>query len=103
MEIDPITRHIGAEFQMARMAFRKAEHRKDDYIGIREAARRASMSEKTIRKLIRNDALPHYRGGKSGKILLRWADFVEWMERRKIILKHDDRLLSILRDMGKAG
>ena len=88
---------------MERMACRTTEHQEDDYIGIREAARRASMSEKPIRKLIRNDALPHYRGGKSGKILLRWADFVKWMERRKIILKHDDRLLSILRDMGKAG
>ena len=88
---------------MDRMACRTTKHQQDDYIGIREAARRASMSEKTIRKLIRNDALPHYRGGRSGKILLRWADFVEWMERRKIILKHDDRLLSILRDMGKAG
>ena len=88
---------------MERMACRTTEHQEDDYIGIREAARRASMSEKTIRKLIRSDALPHYRGGRSGKILLRWADFVEWMERRKIVLKHDDHLLSVLRDMGKAG
>jgi hypothetical protein len=61
------------------------------------------MSEKTIRNLIRNDALPHYRNSKSGKIWLRWIEFVEWMERRRIELKHDDNFLSILRDMNMKG
>ena len=68
-----------------------------DYVSVREAAWRSSMSEKTIRNIIRNDALPHYRNGGSGKILLRWPDFVAWMERRKVQLKHDDHLLRILK------
>ena len=74
----------------------------EGYITIREVARRSSMSEKSIRNFIRNDALPHYRNSKSGKIWLRWIEFVEWMERRRIEYKHDDHLLSILRDMRKA-
>ena len=74
----------------------------DDYITVREVARRSSMSERSIRNIIRNDALPHYRKSRSGKILLRWTDFAAWMERRRIELKHDDHLLSILRDMRKA-
>ena len=57
------------------------------------------MSEKSIRNFIKNDALPHYRNSRSGKIWLRWTEFVEWMERRRIEFKHDDSLLSILRDM----
>jgi len=71
-------------------------------ISVREAARRSSMSEKSIRSYIRNDALPHWRNSKSGKIWLRWADFVAWMERRRIELRHDDGLLGILRDMNGA-
>jgi predicted DNA-binding transcriptional regulator AlpA len=74
----------------------------EGYITVREVARRSSMSEKSIRNFIRNDALPHYRNSKSGKIWLRWIEFVEWMERRRIELKHDDCLLGILRDMTKA-
>ena len=74
-----------------------------DYLSVREAAWRSSMSEKTIRNIIRDDALPHYRNGKSGKILLQWSDFVSCMERRNRQLVQDDHLLSILRDMkGKA-
>jgi predicted DNA-binding transcriptional regulator AlpA len=74
----------------------------EGYITVREVARRSSMSEKSVRNFIRNDALPHYRNSGSGKIWLRWIEFVEWMERRRIELKHDDHLLSILRDMRKA-
>ena len=74
----------------------------DEYITVRDVARRSSMSEKSIRNLIRNDALPHYRNGKSGWIYMRWIDFVAWMERRRIELRHDDHLLNILRDMKKA-
>ncbi len=75
----------------------------DDYITVRDVARRSSMSEKSIRDIIRNDALPHYRRSVSGKILVRWSDFEAWMERRRIELKHDDDLLSILRDMKSRG
>ncbi len=75
----------------------------DGFVGIREIARRSSMSEKTIRNFIRNDALPHYRNSRSGKIWLRWTEFAEWMERRRIELKHDDALLSILRDLSAKG
>ena len=74
----------------------------DGYITVREVARRSSMSEKSIRDFIRNDALPHYRKSRSGKILLRWSDFAAWMERRRIELGHDNHLLRILRDMKKA-
>ena len=73
-----------------------------EFIGIREASRRSSMSEKTIRSFIRNDALPHYRNSSSGKIWLRWTEFVGWMERRRIQLRHDEGLLDILREMTKA-
>jgi len=76
-----------------------AQAKHDGYITIREVARRSSMSEKTVRNLIRNDALPHYRNSRSGKIWLRWDEFTAWMERRRIELKHDEDLLSILRDM----
>ncbi len=72
-----------------------------ELISLKEVARRCSMSEKTVRNLIRNDALPHWRNSNSGKIWLRWADVLAWLERRRIELKHDDSLLGILRDMGK--
>ncbi len=75
----------------------------DGYITVRDVARRSSMSEKSIREIIRNDALPHYRRSASGKILVGWSDFEAWMERRRIELKHDDHLLSILRDMNARG
>ena len=80
-----------------------AQLQDEGYITVREVARRSSMSEKSIRNFIRNDALPHYRNSKSGKIWLRWIEFVEWMERRRLELKHDDCLLSILRDMNARG
>ncbi len=75
----------------------------EGYITVREVARRSSMSEKSIRNFIRNDALPHYRNSRSGKIWLRWIEFIDWMEHRRIELKHDDHLLSILRDMNARG
>jgi hypothetical protein len=73
----------------------------EEYIDVREVSRRCSLSDKSIRKIIRSDALPHYRNGRSGKILLLWSDFVACMERRKTQLENDDNLLSILRDMTK--
>jgi hypothetical protein len=76
-----------------------AQLKDEGYITIREVVRRSSMSEKSIRNFIRSNALPHYRNSKSGKIWLRWIEFVEWMERRRIELKSDDGLLDILRDM----
>ena len=57
------------------------------------------MSEKTVRNLIRNDALPCWRNSNSGKIWLRWHDVSAWLERRRIEWRHDDGLLVILRDM----
>jgi hypothetical protein len=101
VEIDLATRHIGAEFRMGTTACATMRENKD-YVSVREAAWRSSMSEKTIRNIIRNDALPHYRNGGFGKILLRWPDFVAWMERQRIQLMHDGHLLGILKKMGKA-
>jgi len=75
----------------------------DGYLSVRDVARRSSMCERSIRSLIRNDALPHYRFSRSGKIWLRWSEFVGWMERRRIELKQDDCLLGILRDMNAGG
>jgi hypothetical protein len=72
-----------------------------EFIDVREVSRRCSLSDKSIRKIIKDDALPHYRNGRSGKILLLWSDFVACMERRKAQLENDDSLLSILRDMTK--
>ena len=76
-------------------------NRAEDYgfITVREVARRSSMSEKSIRNFIRNETLPHYRNSKSGKIWMRWIEFVDWMERRRSERKKDDCLLDILRDM----
>ena len=73
----------------------------DGFVSVREVARRAGMCEKTIRNIIRDEALPHYRRSKSGKIYVRWSDFTEWMGRCRIELKGDDGLLDILRDMTK--
>ena len=73
----------------------------EEFIDVREVSRRCSLSDKSIRKIIRDDALPHYRNGRAGKILLRWSDFVACMERRKTQLENDDNLLGILRDMTK--
>ncbi len=81
----------------------KAKVEDDGFVTVREVARRSSMSERSIRNFIRNDALPHYRCSGSGKIWLRWTEFVAWMERRRIELKHDDALLSILRDLSAKG
>ncbi len=81
----------------------KAAAEDDGFITVREVARRSSISEKSIRNFIRNDALPHYRNSGCGKIWLRWVEFVQWMERRRVEFKHDDRLLSILRDMNARG
>ena len=75
----------------------------DGFITVREVAGRSSMSEKSIRNFIRNDALPHFRNSRSGKIWIRWSEFVGWMERRRIELKNDDCLLGILRDMNAKG
>lgn len=75
----------------------------EEFIDVREVSRRCSLSDKSIRKIIRDDALPQYRNGRSGKILLRWSDFVACMERRKTQMvendDHLDNLLGILRDM----
>ena len=73
----------------------------EEFIDVREVSRRCSLSDKSIRKIIRDDALPHFRNGRAGKVLLRWSDFVACMERRKTQLENDDNLLSILRDMTK--
>ncbi len=73
----------------------------EEFIDVREVSRRCSLSDKSIRKIIRDDALPQFRNGRAGKILLRWSDFVACMERRKTQLENDDNLLSILRDMTK--
>jgi predicted DNA-binding transcriptional regulator AlpA len=73
----------------------------EEFIDVREVSRRCSLSDKSIRKIIKDDALPHFRNGRAGKILLRWSDFVTCMERRKTQLENDDNLLGILRDMTK--
>jgi hypothetical protein len=70
-----------------------------EYVTVKEIARRASMSEKSIRNFIRNDALPHYRNSSTGKIWVRWNEFTAWMEGRRIQLQGDDGLLGILREL----
>lgn len=73
----------------------------EEFIDVREATRRCSLSDKSIRKIISDDVLPHYRNGKAGKILLRWSDFVACMERRRkeLLEGETDSLLGILGDM----
>ncbi len=71
----------------------------EEFIDVREVSRRCSLSDKSIRKIIRDDALPHFRNGRAGKILLRWSDFVACMERRMAQLINDDNLLDVLRDL----
>jgi hypothetical protein len=65
----------------------------EEFIDVREVSRRCSPSDKSIQRISRNDALPHFRNGRAGKILLRWSDFVICMERRKTQLENDDNLL----------
>jgi predicted DNA-binding transcriptional regulator AlpA len=91
------TCYAAAAISNASYAFPEA----DGFVSIRDVARRTSMSEKSVRNIIRDEALPHYRRSRSGKIWLRWTDFAEWMERRRIELKRDDSLLDILRDMAR--
>jgi predicted DNA-binding transcriptional regulator AlpA len=55
----------------------KGKAEDDGFVTVREVARRSSMSEKSIRNFIRSNALPHYRNTGSGKIWLRWSEFIE--------------------------
>ena len=52
------------------------------YIPIREAARWAGVSPKTIRNWIRG-GLPHYRGSAGGKVLVRPADIDQFLIKDK--------------------
>ena len=100
MEIGQATRQYGAESRMKTVKCAVQDTAgAEEFIDVREISRRCSLSDKSIRKFIRDDALPHYRNGRSGKILLRWSDFVMCIERRKAQIENDDSLLGILRDM----
>lgn len=67
-----------------------------EYVTIKELAKRSSMSEKTVSKLIKRGAFPHYRPDPRGKILIRWSEFEAWMESRRIQMGNDADAIEIL-------
>jgi hypothetical protein len=88
---NPHTRSIGV------ISGRRESEEIEGYLSLNDVAHKANISIKHIRKHL--GEIPHYRFSKRGKIWLRWPDFEEWMESRKIVLRSDDSLLQILRDM----
>ena len=67
-----------------------------EYVTIKELAKRTSMSERTISKLIKHGEFPHYRPDPKGKILIRWSEFEAWMESRRIQMESDADAREIL-------
>lgn len=69
-----------------------------DYVTIREAAGRLRISERTLRKYLKDGDLPCYRatGRPKGKILLRWADVDSWLERHRVQARADEDVKAVL-------
>jgi excisionase family DNA binding protein len=60
-----------------------------DYVTIKVLAQRSSLSERTLRKLIRCGEIFHYRPDPKGKILIRLSDFDAWIESRRVLIEKD--------------
>ena len=99
-DVDTKTRHNRHTRPAAAIPGRHGGGETEGYLSLNDVAQKANMSIKHIRKHL--GEIPHYRFSKRGKIWIRWTEFVAWMERRRIELRHDDQLLGILREMAKA-
>jgi predicted DNA-binding transcriptional regulator AlpA len=64
------------------------------FLSLKELAERASMSERMIRRYIRE--MPHHRFSPTGKIWVRWSDFEAWMEKHKVALREDPDVRAVL-------
>ena len=57
----------------------------DRYLDLKRLSERSCLGVSTLRGYIRDLGLPHYRlpgsGGKTGKIVVRWTEFNQWMTR----------------------
>jgi excisionase family DNA binding protein len=60
-----------------------------EYITIKELAQRLSLSEKTVRRVLRRGELPHYRLHPRGKMLVRWSECEAWIEARRVAIDQD--------------
>lgn len=69
----------------------------DDFISLKKLGERASMSEPVLRRLINSGKLPHYRPGR--KILVRWCDFVAFMETQRREINGDPELKQFLEEL----
>ena len=55
------------------------------YFSVKNLAEYCGLGASTIRRLIANDGLPHFRlpgaAGQTGRILIRIGEFNDWIER----------------------
>ncbi len=61
----------------------------DDFLSVKRAAARADMSEDTIRWMAKQ-GLPVYRFRPTGKMRIYWPEFVEHMQRFRVVMSHFD-------------
>jgi len=71
-----------------------------DYRDLATLAGDCGLSVRTLRTRIHdpNDPLPAYRVGK--KLLVRTAEFTQWMERRRQAARVDVIVAGVLRELG---
>ncbi len=74
-----------------------------EYVTIKELALRASLSERTVRKLIRRGEFPYYRPDPRGKMLVRWYDFEAWIESRRVRIEADADAKEMLETLFSSG
>lgn len=77
-----------------------------DYQTIKEIADRTGVSDKTVRRILRDAGIPHaWSGGRTGqgKIIVRWSDWEDGMQRRMVQIKADSDVMDILEEMASAG
>jgi len=70
--------------------------RQDRYISIREAVNYLSLSDRTIRGLMKQ-GLPHFR--LRGKVLFKRSEIDEWMEQFRV--RREDSLNALVRGIFK--
>ena len=66
----------------------------DFFLSLRALARAGNLSVKTLRGYLTDSThpLPHYRPG--GKVIIRWSDFLRWLEHYKVMKSADlDRMV----------
>lgn len=69
----------------------------DRYLSLKEISRRASICERTLRRHL--SEIPHSRMGTRGKIRIRWADFVNWMDAKRAQIVENDVVMRVLKEI----